>query len=201
MPAAAGGHHGARDQLAALGLIDLELSGVPKMGIDHSVFIGYCNLHHVNDLSVFRERFPGIRSRISRKKRTATAAAATGAGLRAEPVFSPLHPKSPPTDQCVRQLAAGPIVDRLHRGAGDLHPGRRLLLGAAEMIDQPDHLVFLHRQNHRPVGRWPQRCEPGAVGQRADSPAFLWSRHPPSPLSGRSCSGFSRVTILPLFLT
>ena len=115
--AAVGVDHRGADDLAVLHIIELELLGVAEMLENAAVFIGYCDSHGSFSFQMFQNGwFGGAR-----------------AGLRAgiagtEPVAAAADGQALAGDDGLGNFMPGGLVDLRGRGAGNVHPLRRLLM-------------------------------------------------------------------------
>ena len=128
--AAVGGDNLLSYYSAILHIVELELLGVAKMLEDLSVFVSNCDSHV--SLSFLNDIFRS---------------------LIVEPIVSAPDQELLSLYQRIRDLAPCAFVDGCHRGAGNAHFFRALLLGQALPIQQADRLEFVQRHHDRVLVR------------------------------------------------
>jgi len=109
-----------------------------------------------------------------------TAASGSAAAVPlpiAKAVFAALDQQHFAVYQRLRQLFSGAVVNSLHRGAGNIHLRRALLLRKSVHVNQPDGLKLIHRHRNGIVRMYIQRTKPAAFGETADSSPLSWSWH------------------------
>ena len=173
--AAAGGiHHPGGGYPAVFHLVKLKLLCVSEMLEHFSVIIRHCNNHKIVPFLFIRS------DRLCRVRRpTAATFARTSApagAVQHEVAAADFQPAA--LHQKPGQLLSGLRVQHLHGSTPHIHERGALLLGFAQIVDQPDRLILLHRHGDVKIvssGRF--RPETAAAGHGAHPPRFAGSRH------------------------
>lgn len=158
------------DHLAVLHFVDLELLGMAKVLENLTVFVSDCNLHQTIP--------PMLLVLVPCDARTGGAARAL---LRrfAQDIVPAVDDKLRFRKEEAGELDARGGIDRLHGGAGDVHPSGAFFLRERLVVDQAKAFVFIHRHMEDGQRRALRiaRDETIASGQGAHAPALAWTGH------------------------
>lgn len=80
-------------------------------------------------------------------------------------------------DEAVGEFKSGIFVNFRYRCPGNLHLRRALFMGSLFVIDQPDHFVLIHGENHLAGAFLLSGNKAPATRFRADAAATTWSGH------------------------
>lgn len=156
------------DHLAVLHFIDLELLGVAEVLENLTIFVSDCNLH---------KTIPPVLL----VSCCAWAGGTARALLRrvAKDIIPAIDDKLRFRKEKAGKLDARGGIDRLHGGAGDVHPAGAFFLRERLVVDQTKAFVFIHRHVNNGERRTLRIAwdEPGASGQGAHAPALAWAGH------------------------